>query len=72
MPTRQRGGTAYPGGSRERNGGRPDLTVTGAWVSRRYGSNRRSASATGEADNSNSKRKPYGYGIGKFTEDHSK
>ena len=31
-----------------------------------------SASATGEADNSNSKRESYGYGIGKFAEDHSK
>ena len=41
-------------------------------VSRRCGSNRRSDSAAGEADNSNSKRKPYGYGIGKFAEDHSK
>lgn len=32
-------GTAYPGGSRGRNGGRPDLAVAGAWVSGRSGSN---------------------------------
>lgn len=75
LPTGQRGCTAYPGGNRKRNSGRPDSAVTGAWVSERCGSNGsngRGASAAGETDNSDSEREPYGYGIGKFTEDHSK
>lgn len=33
------------------------------------GSNRRSTSAAGEVDNSNSERKTCGYGIGKFAKD---
>lgn len=62
---------AYPGGSR-RNSERPDSAVTRAWISGRCGNNGRSASAAGQTDNSDSERKPYGYGIGKFAENHSK
>ncbi|WP_444240530.1 hypothetical protein [Eshraghiella crossota] len=42
------------------------------WVSGRCRSNRRSANAAGETDNSNFKIKSYGYGIGKFAEDYNK
>lgn len=38
IPAGQRGRTAYPGGSRGRNGGRPDSAIMGVWVSERCGS----------------------------------
>lgn len=72
IPTGQSGCIAYPGESSGRNGGIPDSAVTGAWLSRWCVSNGRSVSAAGETDNSGSEIEPYGYGIGKFAEDHSK
>lgn len=72
IPTGQIGSSAYPGESRGRNVGRPDSTVMRVWVSGRCRSNRRSANAAGETDNSNFKIKSYGYGIGKFAEDYNK
>ena len=71
LPTGQRGCIAYPGESR-RNSERPDYAVTRAWISGRCGNNGISASAAGQTDNSDSERKHYRYGIGKFAEDHSK
>jgi len=46
----------------------PDSAVTRAWISGRCGNNGRSASAAGQTDNSDSERKHYRYGIGKFAE----